>query len=245
MGENGFALVSAVALLLFVLAGVGLILGSASTAYGLGRLLVKRTSSPALLIASRRMIAAPFTASRACTAVVLTVILAAAVQGTRSIMLLFTDPRNRFYADTFTLLNIVLMMGIGIAVAGLLVITVESVITRRRTLAALVAAGTPHRTLAVAMLLETLLPLAPTVVFATVTGLFAARGFFGTTAIEQTGPPDELGNYARSYQGTAAIPWVDLTILAGGTLIAAALMTAIALPLLRRSTSVSELRAAA
>ncbi len=240
---DGLGPYAGVALLLFVLSLAGLVFGSASFAYLIGRLLAPRAGRPALLIAARRMVDAPFTASRTSSAVVFAVMLGAAVQGARVNFLLVTRPGDHFFADTFALLNLVLMVGIGIAVVGLLVIAAEGIIARRRTLAGLAAAGAPRRVLAEATLLETVLPLLPTVLLATAAGLLGARGFFGTRVF-----PPTSGDVTGPDVGAAVavpVPWGELAVLAGGTLLAVVLVTALALVFLRRATSVTELRAAA
>lgn len=241
--QDGLGLYAGVALVLFVLAAVGLIFGSASVAFLIGTWLAPRVRHPSLLIAARRMIDAPFTASRASSAVLLAVLLGAAVQGTRATFLLLTDPSDGFYADTFRLLDTALLVAIGVAVAGLLVITAEGIVARRRTLASLTAAGTPRRVLAAATLIEVFLPLVPTVVLATAAGVLAARGFFGTT-VQPPGSGRVPGRDVTAAVGVP-VPWVQLSVLAGGTLAAVVLVTTLALIFLRRSTSVTELRTAA
>lgn len=236
---------------LFLCAGFGLVLGSAASAYHLGRVGAARARRPALLLACRWMVAAPFTASRACAAVVLSVLVGAAAQGLRADFLIGTagndDP---FYANAFDLVDVVLAVAIAIAVAGLLVVAAEGVVTRRRTLAALVASGVPRRTLAVATLIEMVAPLVPTVLIATATGILAARGVFGTT-VNVSGPANITtaadGSTTTTYREVATaipVPWAELATIAGGTLIVALAVTAVSLLLLRRSTDLVELRAA-
>lgn len=235
----------------FLCAGVGLILGSAAYAFHLGRWGAARAQRPAVLIACRRMVAAPFTASRASAAVVLAVLIGAAAQGVRAELLLATaGDDNPFYANAFDLVNAVLIVATAIAVAGLLVVAAEGVVTRRRTLAALVASGVPRRTLAVATVLETIGPLVPTVAIATVTGVLAARGVYGTTATSSvpsgaTTEPD--GTVVTGYREVLAavpVPWAGLAAVAGGTLLLATLVTLVSLIFLRRSTDLAEVRAA-
>lgn len=234
----------AVALALFLTAAAGLILGSAAVTAWLGRLLAPRVRRPALLLAARRMIAAPWTASRASTAVLLAVMIGGMVQGARANVLLATDPGDRFYAETFTLINLVLGVAVALAAAGLLVVTAEGVVVRRRTLAALTAAGTPRGVLARSVLAETLLPLLPGVLLAGAAGVLAARGVLGTEVILPTvsGPGDEE---PVPVTVGVPVPWGDLALLTGGTLLVTALVTGLALLFLRRSTDVTELRAAA
>lgn len=226
--------------LLFVLTAVGVIFGSASFAYQLGRFGARRARRPAVLIACRRMVDTPFTASRSSSAVVLAVLIGAAAQGVRANFLIATSDggsQDDFYVTAFNLVDIVLAIAIGIGVAGLLVVAAESVVTRRRTLAALVATGVPRRTLATATLLEVVAPLVPAVLITTAVGVLAARGIYGTTAI-----PDGDGNGASV---AVPIPWANLTVLAAGTLLVATVITALSLVFLRRATDLTELRTAA
>ncbi len=238
--SEGGGVFGAVALLLFVMAVAGLVFGTAALAYQIGTWLAPRTGHPALLIASRRLVDAPFTASRPSSVVVLAVMLGSAVQGTRASFLAITDPTETFYQDTFTLLDVVLAVGVAVAVAGLMVTAVEGVIARRRALAALAASGTPRRVLGEAVLLETVVPLGPAIILASAAGLFAARGLFGTSGAVRQGSAAQ-----RGAQVSVPIPWAELVTLAGGTLVAVCAVTAVALLFLRRSTELSELRAAA
>ncbi|MDQ3165117.1 MAG: hypothetical protein M3Q17_02980 [Actinomycetota bacterium] len=235
LGDGSLKVRAAIALSLFLLCGVGLLLGSAAMAASIGAVLAPRVSKPAILIASRRMIAAPFTASRASAAVLLAVLVGAVVQGVRENFLLITDPNENFYADTFMLVDAVLAIAIALAAASLLVTAAEGVVERRRTLAALAAAGTPRGVLARAIFAETLLPLAPTCLLAAVAGSVAVRGVLGT----RVSPPGD------SRTVPVPVPWAELAILTGGTLLATAVVTALALLFLRRSTNITELRTAA
>ncbi len=224
--------------LLFVLAAVGVTLGSASFAYQLGRFGAARTRRPAVLIACRRMVDTPFTASRSSAAVVLAVLIGAAAQGLRANFLIATSEAGQqddFFVTAFNLVDAVLAISIGIAVAGLLVVAAEGVVTRRRTLAALVASGVPRRTLAAATLCEVVAPLVPAVLITALVGVFAARGIYGTSAT----PNGDARTVA------VPIPWANLTVLAGGTLLIATAITALSLLFLRRATDLTELRTAA
>lgn len=240
LGEEAGPL-AVVALLLFLASAIGLLIGSASIAAAIGRFLAPRTGRPALLIASRRMITAPFRSSRASTSVLLAVLIGSAVQGVRANFLLGTDPADDFYANTFTLVNGVLAVAVVLAAASLLVTSAESIVERRRTLASLKASGVPTSELAISALLETVLPLIPAVLLASIAGILAARGLtgtkveafetsFGTTAPEAVSVP---------------IPWDRLATLSGGTIIVCCAMTAISLLFLGRSTTPTELRSAA
>ncbi len=89
------------------------------------------------------------------------------------------------------------------------------------------------------------LPLLPVVLLAATAGLFAARGFFGTT--DQVPASWERTDTVEQGFRTVSVPvpWSDLLILTAGTIAAVVLTTAAALVFLRRSTSISEVRAAA
>ncbi|MEZ5216022.1 MAG: FtsX-like permease family protein [Ilumatobacteraceae bacterium] len=170
----------------------------------------------------------------------LAVLIGAAVQGTRANFLLGTDPTDRFYADTFTLINVVLVVAVVLSAAGLLVTASEGVVERRRTLAALRAGGMPRRTLAAAILAETLLPLVPVIAAATIAGLMASRGLFGSSV-----NAFDAVNGTSSTLVAVPIPWLRLMVLAGGAVATSTLVTAGSLALLGPSSDPTELRAAA
>ncbi len=241
----GQAAAALVFFVLFVIAAGGLILGTASVAATLGRFLAPRVRRPELLIASRRMIALPLSASRTSSAILLAVLIGAIVEGTRVQVLLSTNSSEEFYASTFDLIDIAIAVALAIAAAALLVNAAEGIVSRRRTYAALVAGGTPRSVLARAALAETLLPLIPGVVLAAATGILAARGVFGTTV---EGPRDPLATEGPGtvIETTAVpVPWEQLGMLVGGSILVMFLTTAAALLFLRAATDPSELRAAA
>jgi hypothetical protein len=129
---------------------------------------------------SRRMIALPLSASRTSSAILLSVLVGAFVEGMRVNVLLGHNTSLKFYADTFDLIGVAIAVAVVIAAAGLFVNAAEGIVGRRRTNAALVATGTPLPVLARAAPAETLLPLLPGVVLAAATGVLAARGVLGT-----------------------------------------------------------------
>lgn len=119
-----------VSFMLFVICVAGLMMGSASLAAAVGRFLAPRVSRPDLLIASRRMIAAPFTASRGTSSVLLVALIGAAIQGTRASFLADSGPSDTFYAETFTLIDGVLIVAVVLATASLLVTSAEAIVER-------------------------------------------------------------------------------------------------------------------
>ncbi len=229
----GSGITIALGIAFFAATAAGLLSGTASLTFALGSFLAPRVRRPWLLLAARRMIAAPFTASRASVAVLLTVMIGAGVYSARE------DFRNSdnlsdepLYASAFTLLEACLVIAATIGAASLLVVTAESIVERRRTMAALVAAGTPRGTLAQAMLTEVLLPLAVGIGIAAGAGTLIIRSIFNDATSNATGETVAL-----------QVPWVSILGLMGGTFLAAAVLTAAALVFLRPSTSVDELRA--
>ncbi|MEJ7797402.1 MAG: FtsX-like permease family protein [Solirubrobacteraceae bacterium] len=232
--------------LLFLLAASGLILGTASFAAVFGRLLAPRVRRPSLLIASRRMIALPLSASRTSSAILLAVLIGALVAGLRTNILLATNHSETFYASTFDLIDLAIAVALAIAAAGLLVNAAEGIVGRRRTYAALVAAGTPRPVLARAALAETLLPLIPGVILAAAMGILAARGVFGTRVERlDTQVVDGVRVNVASRMVDVPVPWEQLGILVGGSLAVIFVTTAIALAFLRSASDPTELRTAA
>ncbi len=239
IATSGLALRTGVAFALFLMCVIGLLMGSASLAASVGRLVASRTNQPSLLIASRRMIAAPYTSSRATASVLLAVLIGSTIQGVRANFLIGTDPTDTFYADTFTLLNGVLIVAIALSAASLLVTSSEAIVERRRTLAALAAAGTPRRTLVRSVLAETLVPIVPSIALASIAGVLAARGLIGT----RTSKFDPVtGNGADV---AVPIPWERVLVLGVAATAVCVALTALSLLFLRRSTSLTELRTAA
>ena len=246
--EQAFALFALGAFVCFMLCAGGLLLGSASFAYVAGKFFAPRASRADLLIASRRMLAAPYTASRTTASVILAALIGSAVQGARAAFLTSAQPAGTpfdeedlaFYKDSFDLLNVVLIVAILVATASLLVTASEAIVERRRTLATLVASGTPRSVVARAAMLESLIPLVPAVALATVSGWLFARNFFGSrveTWDESAVPP--VG------YNPVPIPWVELLVLGGGVIAASVIANLISLAFLSASTRPTELRTAA
>ena len=228
-------------LVLLLVTTTGLLLGTTTLAALLGNLIAARTRRPALLLAARRMVSAPSHTSRANATLLLVVLLAAFTQGLRENFLTSTaDYGTDFYADTFALVDVAFVVGAVIAAAGLLVGTVDGVVTRRRVLAGLHAVGVPRGTIARAVLQENLVPLVPAVVLATVAGILAARGFYGT---EVSTSVDDGAENSILRTVAVPVPWESLGVLVVVVLAAATLATVASLPVLRVSLHPSELRA--
>lgn len=231
----------ALAFVFFVCCASGLTLGAATLSQRLGGLVRDRCNSPALLVAGSRLVSTPFRASRSLGSVLIAVLIGSIIQQLRTAFLLATDPDDTFYASTFDLLDLALGVAIVFASAGLLVGAAEGIAERRRLLASLVALGTLRLALAKSVLAETLIPLAPGVLVAAVTGTLIARGFTG----ESVEAYDEITGNSSDNIVNVPVPWTELAWLTGGSIVAAGLVTALSLVLLPSTTSTRELRAAA
>jgi len=115
-----------------------------------------------------------------------------------------------------------------IAMASLLVSTVDSLAERRRSLAVMAAAGTSRRTLAGSLFVQSALPLLAGVLVALGVGIGLAALLL--SSLEGSGAPMRL-------------EWDVLGALVGGTLLIALLTTASTFPMLRRAMSPEALRA--
>lgn len=227
-------------LLLLILAG--LLLGTSAFSAAVGARLA-RSGNPNFLLAGRRLLAAPAQASRANSALLILVLTAAFLQGVQA---RFDVPDGSStaqgtYRMIITMLTLATATGAMIAVASLLVGTVENIVSRRQVIAGMSAAGIPYSTLRRAVIVENLLPLLPTILLATASGILAARGITTTRV--------NIGTYNPSRQDVdvsvfvVQVPWVALLIIAAGAMLAVTAATAASLPLLRVSADPAELRA--
>ncbi|MFF7639237.1 FtsX-like permease family protein [Streptomyces canus] len=217
-----------------LLVGVATVSLAGTTARRLGGVLASRAQSPALLIAAERLRDDPWAAARTHAAVLLVTVVGAGFVGVRQVLLATLHTMRRegtlstdlgYYTTGIDLTAAAILVALALTVTGLAVGTVESLATRRRGLAAQVAAGVPHRVLARALLLETALPLAPAVAVAGVSG--TAIGFW-------------YASLAAPRSGTV-LPYAALLVPLA-VYAACLLATATSLPLLRRSVRPAELR---
>ncbi|MDX3234863.1 ABC transporter permease [Streptomyces sp. ME03-5709C] len=211
------------------LCAVGLVYSSAGLALLTGRL-ATRSGRPSLLIAGERLRADPWAAARVHTAVMLAALVGAgwAVMRRVTVEMLRDEPRYAaadasFYVGGYNLAGLALLIGVAVTVGGLAVGVVESVLTRRRTLAALAAAGTPAKVLRRAVLLETALPLTPAILLG------------GGLGLALVAPVVVIGQ-------RSALPLLEAALIAVGLLAAALLATAASFPLLRRAVHPARLR---
>ncbi|MQA77324.1 MAG: FtsX-like permease family protein [Streptosporangiales bacterium] len=243
-----------------LLVALGLALGTGWIAYTLGRLLHRVGRRPAALLAGRRLMADPWAGSRLLGVIVITTLFGSGAAAVHSVFATgfraddlsdraFTKmsgeeylPRDTsFYETAFDLIQLAVVVALTVAVASLLVMLAEQLVTRRRSLAALVAGGTPRPVLARAQLLQTVAPLVPAVLLATAAGTVMA---FSALGREVRGGEfcDAAGNCTPPVTLTVPIPWADLAVIAGGSVLAVLVVTAIGLLFLRSSTDVAELR---
>ncbi|MGW3141930.1 FtsX-like permease family protein [Streptomyces sp. NPDC001139] len=205
--------------------------GSSSRQLGEG--LAARTRRPAVLIAAERLREDPWAAARTHAGVLLVTVLISGFTGVRQVLLAELHRRGEgslsaplsYYTTGLDLTATAILVGLALVLTALAVGTAESLATRRRGLAAQVAAGVPRAVLARALLLETALPLAPAVAVAGVGG-FAIGAW-----------------YASLTSATVVAPTPYLPLLVPVAVYAACLLAAAcSLPLLRRSVRPAELR---
>ncbi|MCE7006893.1 hypothetical protein LWC34_29300 [Kibdelosporangium philippinense] len=111
-----------------------------------------------------------------------------------------------------------------IAIASLIVVALEQMRERRRSLAVLSANGVPRSTLARALLWQTSIPVTVVVVVATVAGLALAA-----VLLTATGRPVD-------------IDWATVALLGSAALGSVLLVTVLTLPALWQATSTTALR---
>ncbi|MFE7763999.1 ABC transporter permease [Streptomyces sp. NPDC057438] len=209
--------------------GAGAVLLSGTVSKLTGRMLARRTGNPAVLIAAERLRDDPWASARIHAAVVMGTVVGSGYVGVRQGMLAdihkhdYLLERADFYNTGLNFTAAAIVVGFAVTLFGLAVGTAESLATRRQGLAAQVAAGVPYETLGRALLLETALPLAPSVLVAGAGGTVIAFG------------------YALGMSDFSVMPFGALLVpvaVYGVCLLAAAA----SLPLLRRTVRPAELR---
>ncbi len=212
--------------------GVGALWLTGATARFTGRILAARTADPATLIAAERLRDDPWAAARTPAAVLLVTTVGTGFVGVREVLLTSLRARGddmlaspmSFYTTGVDLTGAAVLVALLITLCGLGVGTAESVATRRRGLAAQVAAGVPRAVLGRALLLETALPLAPALLLAGGGGLLIG-GWFALIA----------------HDGSRSVPFTAL-LVPPAVYVFCLLAAATSLPLLRRSLRPAELR---
>ncbi|MEU8851695.1 ABC transporter permease [Streptomyces sp. NPDC048564] len=196
----------------------------------LGTALAARAQRPALLIAAERLRDDPWAAARTHAAVLLVTVVGTAFVGIREVLTQFVNSSDdlaeydSYYTTGLDLSGTAILVALVLTLSGLAVGTAESLVTRRRGLAAQAAAGVPKSVLGRALLLETALPLAPAVLLAGAGGTAIHMGWAGMLDAAAGGVP--------------LVPvLVPLAVYA-----ACLLAAATSLPLLRRTVRPAELR---
>ncbi|MFE2584283.1 FtsX-like permease family protein [Streptomyces sp. NPDC059378] len=219
---------------LVVTVGAGTVWLAGAVSALTGRLLAPRARSAAALIAAERLRDDPWAAARTHAAVLLVTVAGTGFVGVRQVLLDGLDEMRRlhqlgtdmtYYTTGLGLTAVGILVAAAIVLCGLAVGTAEALATRRRGLAAQTAAGVPRRVLARALLLETALPLAPSVLSAGLGGV--AIGVCYSAAVSGHGAP--------------TVPYAAL-LVPPAVYACCLLAAATSLPLLHRSVRPAELR---
>ncbi len=152
-------------------------------------------------------------------------------------------PDTTFFASTFDVIALVVGVALVLGAAGLLVIQLESLMLRLRTLASLAVAGVPRSVLVRAHLIETLLPVVPMVLVAAAVGTVAMRGHTGGSQLEVADDPSGNGDLGTHFV-PIPVASADLGMFVGGAVLAVLLTTLVGAASLRSSMHARELRAA-
>ncbi len=142
LGDSSLAGIAAVGL-----AVLGIVSLSSWAAYRIGRLAESRATSPATLLAARRLITEPRPAGRAAAAIGGIGLVAGGTAGLLADLLDQTRPIDPFFTTSIMLVAVALALALVAAAASLAVHSVESLLDRRRSAASLAAAGTPSEVL--------------------------------------------------------------------------------------------------
>ncbi|MEO3748822.1 FtsX-like permease family protein [Plantactinospora sp. B5E13] len=246
---------------------LGVIVGTGWISHVTGRLLHRFARRPAGLLAARRLTADPWTGSRTLAALLAAVLFGAFAAGLRIRMstefaaeaeyarrsaevsgLPYEPWDTTFYQGAYDLVYLALTIALVIAAGGLLVALAESIVSRRRAMAALVATGVPRAVLGRALAWQTLTPAVAGIVLAAGTGITLQRGLYDRevssgwgTVCREASPTDcvELPAVVR----TVPLPLDDLAGFVGVALAVVLSLLLVNLLLLRTSTAVEELRA--
>jgi len=159
-------------------------------AFRSGQRAARRTSDPATLIAAGHLVSDPRPAGRAAAAVgAISIVSGAAAVMEVGVFFYsnssFIDP---FFVTSFALVGGVLILVLLVTASTLAVHAAESLVDRRRVLAALVAAGTPVSVLRDALWREAMLTAMPLSVGGVLVGA-VVEGAVGVASADSTGTP--------------------------------------------------------
>ncbi|MFE9651851.1 FtsX-like permease family protein [Micromonospora sp. NPDC006431] len=266
-----------------LVAMIGVVTGTGWISHTTGRLLHRHARRPAVLLAARRLMADPWMGSRTFAALLAALIFgagaavmsawfearqAAYAAGQRRFDELVGQPgvpsgeQEDFYLRTMDLVHTSVVVALVIATLGLLVAISESVVSRRRAYAALVATGVPRSVIGRSIAWQALVPAVPAILIALAVGTLLVFGVFGRTVRDGgstygscEGGPEVCDNPVTAAEHTREIVVpavervvhvpVELLALYGAGALAAVLVTVgVGLLFLRPSTETTELRTA-
>ncbi len=199
---------------------VGVVVGAGSMSYTCGRILVRIGRRPAMLLAGRQLMAAPWTGSRNMAALLAGLVVGAGALCVRALLttridatlaarrlvpgvIWYLDNDHAFVLRTLELVTWALALAVLVSVAGVMVALAEGIVARRRGYAALVATGVPRRTLGEAVAWQTMMPLIPAGLAALSVGCQLTRTAGSMDTLVQGGG-DETGCYTAMAQCTAS-----------------------------------------
>ncbi len=261
-------------------ASIGVVSGIGWITFALGRILHRRANSASTLLAGRRMMADPWNSSRTLATMLVALVIGSAAAGLAAWTAASSEAEtvtiqrvqvflgetyvgnDDFFARAYQLVTYAIVVAVAIAAAGLLVNLADNVVTRRRAMTSLIAAGTPRGVLSRSMAWQTLTPVLPAVALAVSTGAFLPRLILTDVKTQDVIPtcvPDagdtvnacadvayRKAHLALNTAGTMTypvhVPWAQLELLAASAVVAVVTITMISLLLLRTNTRVTSLR---
>jgi hypothetical protein len=223
-----------------------------------------------MLLAGRTLMADPWNGSRTLSALLAALVVGAGVLAYRAYTvthfavatearahredIMAESSQETFFLNAVDLVRIAVVVGALVAAAGIMVALAESIVARRRTYAALVAAGVPRGVLGSSIAWQTLAPLVPAVVVALTVGVGLLRAVAGEAtgggSVTCSGAPGECYEGSPKWEAdpmvtkAVPVPLDDLVVLGGGAIAVMMLVVGVGLLLLRRSTDLDELRVA-
>jgi hypothetical protein len=157
-------------------------------AFRSGQRAARRTSDPATLIAAGHLVSDPRPAGRAAAAVGAIGIVSGAAAVMEVGTFFYSSFIDPFFVISFALVGVALVLVLLVTASTLAVHAAESLVDRRRVLAALVAAGTPVSVLRDALRREAMLTSMPLSVGGVLIGAVVA-GVVGVASADSTGTP--------------------------------------------------------
>ncbi|MFC0526078.1 FtsX-like permease family protein [Phytohabitans kaempferiae] len=256
------ALMLLLAFLALLLATVGTVTGTGWISHWTGRMLHRFGRGPAALLAARRLMADPWSGSRILSALLGCLVFAGGAAGVRASFAAEFDLREEmgrqdaaargepyypqdtdFYFRAFDLINVAVAVALIVAAGGLVVALAESIVSRRRAYAALVATGVPRGTLARAVLWQSLAPAVQAVALALAVGWALSYGIFHE--VQASGPvvcTAEGCPQGPRIVRSVPVPLDDLALYGAGAAAVLLAVVGVGLLFLRASTALEELR---